>query len=91
MKDTYIGMLGLTYRDKVTGFVGVVTTVSFDLYGCIQMVVTPPAEDGKVKEGGWFDYNRLELMTNGPVMAPPNFDDGPVAQGERGCAIKPLP
>ncbi len=34
--------LGLKAEDMVTGFKGVVSTVSFDLYGCIQAVLTPP-------------------------------------------------
>ncbi len=45
--NEHIKFLGLQVRDEVTGFSGVVTSMSFDLYGCIQAVVTP-----KVKEGG---------------------------------------
>lgn len=36
-----LAVLGLPVRDKVTGFDGVITSVSFDLYGCIQVVKTP--------------------------------------------------
>jgi hypothetical protein len=32
-------LLGTKVRDVVTGFVGIVTSVSFDLYGCVQAVV----------------------------------------------------
>lgn len=31
----HIDLLGLKAEDKVTGFKGVITTLSFDLYGCV--------------------------------------------------------
>ena len=34
-------LLGLKVKDKVTGFTGIITSVSFDLYGCIQVIITP--------------------------------------------------
>ena len=40
---TDLELLGLQVRDKVTGFAGVCESVSYDLYGCIQGVVRPPA------------------------------------------------
>lgn len=93
MKTTkHINMLGLKVKDAVTGFNGVVTTVSFELYGCVQAVVTPPANSaGEVNDGRWFDVTRLEIIDSKPVMALPNFEEGYVAAGKKGCAIKPLP
>jgi hypothetical protein len=58
----YVDTLGLPATDKVTGFQGVISSVSFDLYGCIQVALTPPIDkDGKLVDGRWFDVNRLHI------------------------------
>lgn len=70
MKD--LGLLGLRVRDKVTGWTGVVSCVSFDLYGCIQAVVSPPVDDkGAIQDGRWFDVSRLIVLDVTPVMEIP--------------------
>ena len=55
MKDMHL--LGLKVTDQVTGFSGVVTSVGYDLYGCIQAIVTPQlkADATKLEESRWFD------------------------------------
>jgi hypothetical protein len=64
-----LNYLGLRVRDKVTDYPGVVTSVSFDLYGCIQGLVNPGMDkEGKLKELTWFDLNRLEIVDTAPVM-----------------------
>lgn len=35
----HLEMLGYAVRDRVTGLEGIVTSIGFDLYGCIQAVV----------------------------------------------------
>lgn len=57
----YVDLLGYRVRDKVTGFEGVVTSIGFDLYGCVQAVVTPPAKDGKQEDSRWYDTHRLSI------------------------------
>ncbi len=91
MKTTHhIEMLGLKAKDAVTGFEGVITTMSFDLYGCVQAVLTPPVDDdGKTRDGKWFDVTRLKVTDKEPVMQLPNFEAGYVADGKKGCAEKP--
>jgi hypothetical protein len=84
MKE-HMKLLGLTVKDCVTGFSGVVTTVGFDLYGCVQAVVTPVAQDSKLEESRWFDTNRLEVTNETPVMEVPDFQTVP------GGAEKSLP
>ncbi len=37
----HMSVLGLWVSDEVTGFEGIATSVGFDLYGCVQVVVTP--------------------------------------------------
>lgn len=87
-------IIGLKVRDKVTGFEGVVTTVSFDLYGCVQVVVSPPVKDGDLKDGRWFDIQRLEILDTTPVMAIPSFEalatPTPERVHTRGPAEKPV-
>ncbi len=87
MKSTrYINeLLGRHVTDCVTGFEGVVTSVCFDLFGCIQAIVTPEVStEGKKDEGYWFDVNRLIVATSGVVMSVPDFD-APIrlAKGQR--------
>jgi hypothetical protein len=90
-KEEHLSLLGFRVRDKVTGFYGVVTSISFDLYGCIQVVVNPGMDEhGKIGESHWFDVNRLEVKSSAPVMSVPDFVSGPVAKGERGPAEKPF-
>ena len=89
--EKHLEMLGLKVQDHVTGFNGVVTSMSFDLYGCVQAVVTPPVDkSGETKNGQWFDVTRLKVLKNKPVMDRPNFSRGYIAQGKKGCADKPL-
>ncbi|MBI4997819.1 MAG: hypothetical protein HZC22_13195 [Rhodocyclales bacterium] len=86
----HLDLLGMRVEDKVTGFKGVVASVGFDLYGCVQAIVNPGADkDGKLMEQYWFDVARLELTSEEPVMARPNFEYGPQAEGKQGAAEKP--
>lgn len=75
--ETSLALLGYRASDKVTGYSGVITSISFDLYGCVQGALTPPAPtDGKPLEfGQWFDIHRLELEPMvPPVMPLPDFN-----------------
>lgn len=88
----HIGLLGLKAKDAVTGFEGVITTISFDLYGCVQAVVSPHIDDkGEIPDGKWFDVTRLVIKGRKRVMAVPEFSKGYIAAGNKGCAEKPLP
>lgn len=88
----HIDMLGRRATDRVTGFQGVISSVSFDLYGCIQAIVTPPIDkDGKKGELGWFDVSRLLISDGERVMEVPNYDVGPAAEGRHGPEEKPTP
>lgn len=86
----HLGFLGYKVKDRVTGFSGIVTSVSFDLYGCIQATVHPGMkEDGTFRDQNWFDLNRLEIISQIPVMLPPNYSEGYQASGLQGAAEKP--
>ena len=85
----HIEILGLEVKDKVTGFKGVATSISFDLYGCIQVVVNPGMDkDGKLGDQHWFDKNRL-VLDGYRIMPVPDYVTGRFAEGDSGPAEKP--
>ncbi|QOY96364.1 hypothetical protein IM543_11390 [Massilia sp. UMI-21] len=52
--------LGHTYRDKITGFMGVATGYVQYLTGCNQVLLAPRCgEDGALRDSQWFDQQRL--------------------------------
>ena len=86
----HVALLGMKVRDKVSGFHGVVSSVAFDLYGCVQVVIDPPVDkDGTRRDGHWFDVSRITVTGKTPVMDAPNFVHCPVAEGGKGAAEKP--
>lgn len=106
----HFALLGLKARDAVTGFPrrlpthetpshsmpnhGVITSISFDLYGCVQVVIQPTVDEkGGSQDGQWFDVSRVEVLSSDPVMPVPDFfqGDSDVSKGEKGPAEKPLP
>lgn len=91
----YLDILGHKVSDKVTGFNGVAVSVSFDLYGCIQVVVNPGlSSDGKPMDSHWFDFNRLQIVDLNPVMKRPDYEKTMTEEGminaQHGCSDKPL-
>jgi len=55
--------LGITVKDKITGFTGTVTGFVQYLSGCNQGLVAPSVDkDGKFAESQWFDEQRLERV-----------------------------
>lgn len=89
---SHLAKLGLPVKDQVTGYIGVVTSVTFDLYGCVQGFVTPAADKtGAIAEGRWFDIVRLTPLKDKPVMPQPDFVSGPVAEGRKGGQLLPAP
>ena len=86
----HLKLLGMKVQDRVTGLKGVVVSISFDLYGCIQAIMAPEANaEGKVPESYWLDVTRLKVTGKKPVMKLPNYDKGYVADGCKGPADKP--
>lgn len=90
--NKHLDLLGKKVKDKVTGFSGVVSSVSFDLYGCVQATICPGMDkEGKLKDAHWFDVSRLEVLSKSPVMERPDFQTGPASEGLKGPAEKPVP
>jgi hypothetical protein len=88
----HVEILGKKVRCKVTGFEGVASSVCFDLYGCVQVAVSPPIKDGDIKDGRWFDIQRLDIVTAERVMPVPSFESLLTADGvhAHGPAEKPV-
>jgi len=75
-----LDLLGFKAEDKITGATGVIDSISFDLYGCIQCVLRPPLNKEnpeKTPEPNWFDINRLKVIDKEPVMPGPKFQHIP--------------
>lgn len=91
--NKYMSKLGLKVKDSVTGFKGIVTSIGFDLYGCVQCVVTPvldkKAKKQEPEDSRWFDEKLLVVMDPKPVMPVPSFDFDDGVLGVPGPENKP--
>lgn len=66
--------LGRTVVDQVTGFRGVAIGHVEYLTGCHQTLVVPPVDaEMKLREGQWFDDQRLQVL-DGEALALDNGD-----------------
>lgn len=67
-------LLGKRVDDRITGVKGVATSLSFDLYGCIQLWINQPVgKDGNIPTGYWFDLERIRVLDDTHVITPPDF------------------
>lgn len=77
MASQYLKLLGHEVEDKVTGYKGVVDSIQFDLYGCVQVAVIPKIKLGETDQektrGRYFDHKRLTVTSAVPVMPQPVF------------------
>lgn len=86
----HLELLGMQCKDKVTGMEGIITSIGFDLYGCVQAIVHPGmSKEGDLKDTLWFDIARLEIRGKKPVMERPDFEYGYIAEGKKGPSEKP--
>lgn len=71
-----LDLLGHKVKDRVSGFIGIVVSVSYDLSGCIQAYLTPQVAKHAEKrgEGCWVDTKRLERISTRPTMPMPAFN-----------------
>jgi len=70
----HMEMLGYKGEDRITGFKGVIDSIAFDLYGCIQVIIRPGLnEKGEPMDGRWFDINRVKTTSKKRVMEIPDF------------------
>lgn len=87
--NQHFELLGKTGKDRVTGYQGTIISISFDLFGCVQVIIRPPVDkDGKLQEAHWFDVNRVEVVDETRCMPIPDFSKPP-AEHPHGPAEKP--
>ena len=95
MINESINLLGYRATDKVSKVTGVITSMSFDISGCIQAAVHQGVDkDGKMKDIFWFDIARLNVHYNkGKVLEAPylksTFQEKSVETYDKGPAEKP--
>ena len=78
---------GVTVKDKLTGFKGIIVGQARYLTGCDQYAVQPVCKDddtGEIKKNSWFDEGRLEI-----VKGAKQFSEQDVRAEENGCDISP--
>jgi hypothetical protein len=77
----HIGLLGHKVSDPVTGITGIVSSISFDVSGCIQAAVRiSPKKEGGIGESFWIDTKQLKRLTKTPVVKAATFDIIPGSQ-----------
>lgn len=86
----HLELLGQVMEDRVTGIKGMVDSVCFDAYGCVQASLRPRAtKDGELKDGRWFDVKRLkkagDRLMPVPVIPPAGKENGPADKPPRGA------
>lgn len=71
-------LLGLSGRDRITGFQGVITGQTHYISGCAQVCLMPSVDkDGKPREGQWFDEQRIELNDLARIVLDNGSTPGP--------------
>ena len=60
--------MGVTAKDKVTGFVGVITAHTQYISGCSQILLVPTVKDNKKQDAEWFDEQRCERVGSNQVV-----------------------
>lgn len=79
--------LGDLAKDRISGFVGIVTGRGEYIYGCVQILLAPrEVREGKPCDSHWFDEGRCEVVEAGVVAKPDS-----AAERAGGPSINPLP
>ncbi len=69
--EKHLDMLGRPMKDIVTGISGMVDSIAFDVYGCVQATMRGKAKkDGSLPECNWMDVQRLRPDGNKKRVLP---------------------
>ena len=80
--EKHLDLLGRKVEDRITGAKGIITSISYDLFGCIEAVVQDKDNNN------WYDINRLKVGKRKIEMQ--NFSNVYIANGDKGPAEKPI-
>ena len=69
--NKHLNLLGFRAQDKVTGFNGVIASVSFDLFGHVRCLLIPHIHEKKLVPLSWFGVDRLEITSKEPIIESP--------------------
>lgn len=74
MIEKYLELLGTQMQDRVTDAKGMVESVTFDAYGCVQALLKcKVSADGSAPITHWVDIKRLEPCGKRFMPTPPHF------------------
>lgn len=84
MKEWQPVGLGDRAKDPVSGFSGIVTSVTTFLHGCIRVAITPEKldKDGKPRDEKYFDQSQI-MLVRAQVHAPMVLSVGEPPQPEK--------
>ncbi len=69
---------GIKAKDKITGFVGIVTGNCQYISGCDQVLLVPECgKDGSHREGHWFDLQRIVPLGGKKIVLDNSRTPGP--------------
>jgi hypothetical protein len=90
-----IDLLGFKARDKVNGCTGVITSIAFDLTGCVQAHMNRGFDEKGAKlDNFWHDVQCLEIYSeegriipipdfDGRKLTPSTYDSGPMEKSSK--------
>lgn len=68
--------LGQKVRDVVSGFVGIATSRTEWLNGCVRIGVDPKSKKaGELPDGKVFDEQQLQVVDETPIVLPAKFEE----------------
>lgn len=74
--EKYFDKLGRKGTDRITGISGVITSLCFDLYGCIQVALNPGLDkDGKHQDSCWYDIQRIATDETAAHVMKARYED----------------
>lgn len=84
---SHLEILGYVVEDKVSGFTGVLCSVDIALHGAINYAVSPKYQGPHAEQdsSAWIPALNVNLISDKPVMACPNYEFGLQAEGNQGC------
>lgn len=72
--EKHLKLLGHRATSLISGFKGVITSISFDVNGCIQAAINPGVDkEGKIRDSLWFDVKAIFITSKKPVLRQPDF------------------